>query len=40
MKETNNFISQSNKIGLCFAKIIIKFYRSLGWKDLASEELR
>lgn len=41
MKETNNFISQSNKIGLLFCKEpLLKFYRSLGWKDLASEEYK
>lgn len=41
MKETNSFISQSNKIGLLFCKEpLLKFYRSLGWKDLASEEYK
>ncbi|MBJ9722867.1 hypothetical protein I5515_13775 [Acinetobacter calcoaceticus] len=41
MKEVNETIIRLNKVGLLFCKEpLLKFYRSLGWKDLASEEYK
>lgn len=41
MSEVNRYILNSNKIGLLFCKDqLLKFYRSLGWKELESNEYK